>query len=433
MSLSKKQIESYRDADKRLVFYEGAVRSGKTFISVLRYMKALKEGPPGHAMIVGVSRDSIQRNVIGELCALVGAPPPTPKTTQMTIFGRTVFLVGANDERAERRIRGSTLALAYVDEVTLIPKGFFRMLLSRLSVTGAQLFGTTNPDSPFHWFRTDFLEKTDLDMRVFKFKLPDNPSLSEAYIDNLKREYSGLWYKRYIEGEWVLAEGTVYDFFEEEYHVIDTPPGAAEYYIVGIDYGTANPTTFSLIAYSRKCYPNIWLEREYYYDSKKHGRQKTDTEYVEDLKKFIEGKTVRSIYVDPSAASFKNEMARQGIGGVRDADNDVLNGIRFQSKLLNNGTYKIVRCCSNAIREYQTYRWDEKASEKGEDKPIKEFDHSLDGQRYALYTHFCQMLGNEVRSEDMEKVYGSVYGVQSDMPEFFRENMGENFVTPFSA
>jgi len=355
--------------------WEGSVRSGKTFISIIRFMKAIQDGPPGIAMIIGVSRDSIQRNILTELCALVGAPCPTPKAGQITLLGRTIFLVGANDERAQRRIQGSTLALAYVDEMTLIPQGFFKMLLSRLSVNGAMLFGTTNPDSPFHWLKTDFLSKIDLDMQVHHFQLEDNPSLSEAYVNNLKKEYTGLWYKRYINGEWVLAEGTVYDFFDEQNHVIDLPPGQAEYYIIGVDYGTANPTTFSLIGYSKKLWPNIWLEREYYFDSKKKGHQKTDTDYVEDLIKFIGEKVVRCIYVDPSAASFKLEMMRQGLGGVIDADNDVINGIRFQSKLLSNGTYKICRCCSNAIREYQTYRWDEKASLKGEDKPIKEHDH----------------------------------------------------------
>ena len=381
-------------------------------------------------MVIGVSRDAIQRNVIIELCALMGMPPPTPKSSQMNILGRTVHLVGANDERAQRRIQGATLAVAYCDELTLLPQGFFKMLLSRLSVPGAQLFGTTNPDSPFHWLKTDFLSRTDLDMQVFKFKLEDNPSLTMEYINNLKKEYSGLWYKRYIDGEWVLAEGTVYDFFDEEDHVIDNPPGPAEYYVIGIDYGTSNPTTFSLIGYNKKLWPNLWLEKEYYYDSRAKGRQKTDTEYVEDLKKFIAGKVVRCIYIDPSAASFKLECIRQGIGGVLDADNDVLNGIRFKGKLISNGTYKICRCCSNTIREFQTYRWDEKISLKGEDKPIKEFDHCMDGSRYALFTHFRQILTGECSSEDIDRIYADVMGVQSELPDFFRDNQYDHAQAP---
>jgi PBSX family phage terminase large subunit len=420
--LSDKQIASFRESNARLNIWEGAVRSGKSFISLLRFVQALKYGPPGQAMIVGVSRDAIQRNVVLEICAIMGMPAPTPKSTQMNILGRIIHLVGANDERAQRRIQGSTLALAYCDELTLIPQGFFKMLLSRLSVTGAMLFGTTNPDSPFHWLKADFLSKEDLDMKVFRFKLDDNPSLGQTYIDNLKREYSGLWYKRYIEGEWVLAEGTVYDFFDEDDHIINTPPGPAEYYVIGIDYGTSNPTTFSLIGYNRKLYPNLWLEKEYFYDSRAMNRQKTDTEYVEDLKKFIQGRVIRCIYVDPSAASFKLEMMRQGLGGIIDADNDVINGIRFKSKLLSNGTYKICRCCPNAIREFQTYRWDEKVSLRGEDKPIKEHDHSLDSQRYAIYTHFRNVLTGEQTSEDLDKIYSDVVGAQAELPEFFRDS-----------
>ncbi len=419
-ALSEKQIQSYSQSYSRLNFWEGAVRSGKSFISIIRFVQALKEGPAGIAMIIGVSRDAIQRNVLMELCALIGAPVPTPKATQMNILGRTIFIVGANDERAQRRIHGSTLAIAYVDELTLIPQGFFKMLLSRLSKDGAQLFGTTNPDSPFHWLKAEFLNNPELDMSVFRFRLEDNPSLSKDYVANLKKEYSGLWYKRYIEGEWVLAEGTVYDMFDEDEHVIDVPPGQAQYYVIGVDYGTANPTTYNLIGYNPKLWPNLWLEREYYYDSRKHNRQKTDTEYVEDLIKFVQNQPARCLYVDPSALSFKTEMMRQGVQGVIDAENDVLNGIRFVAQLLSNGTYKICRCCTNAIREYQSYRWDEKVGMRGEDKPIKEHDHSMDGQRYAIYTHFRSVLTGEYSSNDLDKIYADVVGVQTDLPDFFR-------------
>ena len=429
-ALSQKQIESYVDSNARLNFWEGAVRSGKTFISIVRFMKALKNGPPGHAMIVGVSRDAIQRNILSELCSLIGAPVPTPKAMQLNLFGRTIFIVGANDERAQKRIQGSTLAIAYVDELTNIPMGFFRMLLSRLSVTGAQLFGTTNPDSPFHWLKTDFLAKTDLDMKVFKFKLDDNPSLSQAYINNLKKEYSGLWYKRYIDGEWVLAEGTVYDQFDEDDHILDMPPGLAEYYTIGIDYGTSNPTAFSLIGYSKKCYPNVWMEREYYYDSRAMNRQKTDTETCDDLIAFIGDKVVRCIYVDPSAASFKVEMQRRGVQGVMDANNDVINGIRYVGNLLTNGTFKVLRCCSNMIREFQTYRWDEKASLKGEDKPIKEFDHIADSLRYVLFTHFPGVLTGDQTDVDMDKIYADVMGFQSELPDFFQDTQINDLNSP---
>ena len=429
-ALSSKQKQSYRDSNARLNLWEGAVRSGKTFISIIRFMKALKHGPQGHAMIVGVSRDAIQRNILTELCSLIGAPVPTPKASQLNLFGRTIFLVGANDERAQKRIQGSTLAMAYVDELTLIPQGFFRMLLSRLSITGAQLFGTTNPDSPFHWLKTDFLMKEGLDIEVFKFRLEDNPSLSKAYVDNLKKEYSGLWYKRYILGEWVLAEGTVYDMFDEELHIIDNPPGLAEYYTIGIDYGTVNPTAFSLVGYSKKCFPNMWLEREYFYDSRKMNRQKSDTEVVEDLIAFIGTKNVRCIYIDPSAASLKIEMQRQGVSGVMDANNDVLSGIRFVSNLISNGTLKVLRNCQNTIREFGCYRWDEKVALRGEDKPIKEHDHCLDNLRYVCFTHFKDIIRGDDQDYDMDKIYADVMGFNSDLPDFFQDNRNNGYGQP---
>lgn len=424
--LSEKQEISFLNSNLRINIWEGSVRSGKTFASILKFLKELKDGPPGNAMIIGVSRDSLQRNIILEICGILGLTPPTPKSTQMNVFGRMVFLVGANDERAQRRIQGSTLALAYVDEVTLIPHGFFKMLLSRLSVPQAKLFATCNPDSPFHWLKTDFLDKPGLDLTKWKFILEDNPSLTNDYINNLKKEYSGLWYKRYIDGDWVLAEGTIYDFFDDNDHVIELPPGPPEYYIIGVDYGTRNPTAFTMIGYNRKYYPNIWLEKEYFYDSRKYNRQKTDTDYVEDLKEFIGNRQIKSIYIDPSASSLKVEMQKQGLEMICDADNDVLNGIRFQSKLMGNGTFKICRNCSNTIREFQTYRWDEKFGLKGEDRPIKENDHALDSLRYALYTHYINEFEN-ITPKELDNIWNNAMGIKQDLPQFFRDTEQTNY------
>jgi len=418
--LSEKQVRSYNESTKRINIWEGSVRSGKSFISILRFIKELKDGPPGHAMVIGPTRDSIQRNFLAEFCSLLALPIPTPKSTQMCIFDRTIHLVGASDERSQRRIQGSTLAMAYVDELTLIPQGFFKMLLSRLSVPGARLLGTTNPDSPFHWLKTEFLSNDTLDLASWKFRIEDNPSLDEQYITSLKNEYQGLWYKRYIEGDWVLAEGTVFEFFDEEKHTIDYPTKRGEYYIVGVDYGTTNPTAFVMIGYNRTHFPNIWCEKEYYYDSKVHKRQKTDTEFAEDLKEFIKDYNVRSIYIDPSAASFRLELSRNGIDLVEEADNDVMNGIRFHSQLLANGTYKVSQNCRNTIREYATYVWDIKASERGEDKPVKANDHAMDATRYALFSHFGQDIDGTLKPEDIDKMFYSSQGYQN-IPSVFQQ------------
>lgn len=416
--LSDKQRLSYNESTARINVWEGAVRSGKTFISICRFIKALQNGPPGLAMVVGVSRESIQRNLLSELCSIIGISMPTPKAQSMRIFNRDVYFVGANDERAQRKIQGSTLALAYVDEATLIPSGFWRMLLSRLSVTGAQLFATTNPDSPFHWLKEEYLENQELNLKRWQFRLEDNPSLSSEYVNALKKEYSGLWYQRYIEGQWVLADGVVYDGFDETTHVIDFPPGPAEYYIVGVDYGTSNPTVFLQIGINLKLHPNVWVEREYFYDSKLYTRQKTDTDYQEDLNKFIQGTDTKIIYMDPSAASFRVECRRNGINQIKNADNSVIDGIRFISQMLANGTLKICRSCPNLIREFGSYVWDTKASAKGKDEPLKQFDHCQDALRYAIYTHLG-IGGRLITPDEIDNVYRRAHGIDYNSNNFY--------------
>lgn len=412
--LSPIQTRSLIQSTGRLNFWEGPVRSGKSYSCFWRWIDFIQNGPPGPLIMCGRTEPTIKRNIIRPLYDLIGDDLQyLSGKGEARLWGRTIDVVGANDERAEAKIRGSEYVGALLDEVTILPENFVKMLFSRLSVPGAKLFGSTNPDSPFHWLKTEYLDKEhEMDVKVFKFSIEDNPSLDEDYKRNLKKEYSGLWYQRYIEGKWVLAEGAIYDFFTENLHTIEHPPGPATYYIVGIDYGTSNPCVFSLIGVNTGLYPNMWLEKEYFYDSKAKNKQKSDSEYAKDLVDFIAGYAVKAIYIDPSALSFKVEMRRAGLSSVLDAKNDVLPGIRFQGQLISNGTYKICRQCTNAIKEYSTYLWDEKASARGIDQPLKQNDHSCDSQRYALYTHFFDKMQGRMTENDaiaMERAYGKKF------------------------
>lgn len=413
--LSDKQIEAFKGSTGRINILEGPVRSGKSFDTLLIWLEFCRNGPPGPLIICGRTDKTIKRNIIIPLQNMVGkAVQYSSGKGEVRMYNRLMYVVGANDDRAEAKIRGSEFAGALLDELTLLPENFFKMLLSRLSVERAQLFATTNADSPYHWVKTDFIDRKDeLDLKVFSFNIRDNPSLGEKYIEDLSKEYQGLWYKRYILGEWVLADGAVFDFFDDKIHIIPYPLSEATYYIVGVDYGTTNPCVFTLIGYNSSHYPNMWLEKEYYFDSKKELRQQSDYDYSLDLIKFIAGYNVKQIYIDPSAASFKQELRRNGIYNVIDAKNDVVPGIRFQSQLLSNGTYKICSNCTESIKEYHNYLWDSKASERGEDKPLKQFDHSMDAQRYALYTHFfTKNLRPEFTEQDadeLERRYGRIY------------------------
>jgi len=375
--LSKTQHNAFINSTARINILQGAVRSGKSFICLLRWIDFCINGPEGALVLCGRTDKTIKRNIIMPLQSIVGnALVYKAGKGEVQFYNRTMYVIGANDDRAETKIRGSQFVGALIDEATLMPENFFKMLLSRLSIPGACLFASTNPDSPFHWLKRDFIDRGDeLDIKTFKFNIHDNPSLTEKYIKDISSEYRGLWYKRFILGEWVIADGAVYDFFDDSIHVIPYAESPAEYYIVGIDYGTTNPCVFTMIGYNSQAYPNMWVEKEYYFDSKKELRQKSDYDYVIDYQNFVRGYYVKSTYVDPSAASLKQEMYRNGIKGLLDADNEVVPGIRYVGQLMTNGTLKICRCCENLIKEFSTYVWDTKASMRGEDKPVKQTDH----------------------------------------------------------
>lgn len=389
MKLSGKQLEAFTESTARLNFWQGAVRSGKTYSSLVKLLDVIRNGVPGDVMIVGVSREAIQRNIISELCRMVGSPEPSSKVNEIRMLNRKIHLIGASDERAVAKIQGSTLAYAYCDELTRLPEPFFRMLLSRLSVKGAQLFASMNPEGPRHWCKKDFLDReSELDLRTWKFTLEDNPALDPKYVEDLKAEYFGqsAYYQRFILGNWAVAQGLVYDGFDDLNLYEDDYP-TPNYYIVGLDYGTVNPTAAVLIGVSPKCWPQLHIEKEYYWDSRKTERQKTDAELADDIKEFIGYKNVSAIYLDPAAASFKLELSRADLP-VMDAVNDVLPGIRIMHKFVSQKNLVVHKSCKNFIEEIQSYSWDQKAGDRGFDKPLKTGDHLQDATRYALATNF---------------------------------------------
>lgn len=419
-TLSQKQLLSLKESDARINVWEGSVRSGKTYISLWRWLKELTYGPQGEYCMVSRTYDSFKRNILPQLSRMIGTDATYYSgKREMSIWGKTIFIVGADDERAESKIRGATFSGAYVDEATILPESVFKMLISRCVMGGAKIFATTNPDSPFHWFYRDYLDNNP-DVKRWKFTLDDNPQLEEVEKEYLKRQYKGIWHKRFIEGLWVQAEGAIYDFFDTAVHCIDFAPGMPEHYILGVDYGTANPCAFVLLGVNRNRFPNIWVEDEYYYDSRANQRQKTDSEYADDMIKFIQGRQPSHIYIDPSAASFKLELQRRGVSGVYDAKNEVIDGIRFVSKNITDGTLKITRQCPNVIKEMQSYVWDSKSQKNGVDKPLKESDHALDALRYAMYTHFFNK-NSSTSPLELDRLYNEAMGYSQDIPAVFQQ------------
>jgi len=363
------------------------VRSTKTVNSLLKFSHWVKNEAPfgGDLLFSGKTRDTIKRNILYPLRRYVGK-----KNCKFSIvngegvlYGRTFHIVGAYDESSEERVRGITLAGAYIDEVTIIPESFYRMVLSRLSLEGARLYGTTNPDSPYHWLKIEIDKNLD-SMISFHFTLDDNPYLPQRYKDDLKAEYGEgtLYYRRFYLGEWCLAEGAIYDMWDERKHVIDTPPFTPKTWYVGIDYGTHNPTCFLMVAIDGG---QVYCAKEYYYDSVKKNKSKSDAEYAADLVDFVGDTKVTSVIVDPSALSFKVALRACNLT-TRDAHNSVLDGIRTTARLLTADKLHVNKSCENLIMEFSSYVWDERSQIIGEDRPMKANDHACDALRYICHT-----------------------------------------------
>jgi PBSX family phage terminase large subunit len=403
----------------RFTFLEGAVRSSKSFTANDIALRDITRLPACDILLSGYSISSIARNVVAEWQNMLDPYGKDlfkscrdNKEDYLTInypglTDKKFYIRGAGKDCDYKQIQGATFGYWLADEFTRHHETFVNMAFSRLSMPYSRGVATMNPDSPFHFAKKKFLDNEKLFVKKadgtyefvkYTFYLTDNPSLTQGYIDNLKNIYTGVFYKRYILSLWVLAEGAIYDFFTKETctrsRLLLANPQKR---VVGIDYGTGNPSAFIIFGIDMTRKPFIWAEREYYYDSKKHNKQKTDEEYSADLKKFIGTDEVDKIIVDPSAASLKVQLVKDGFSGITDAKNDVLDGIRTQARMLKSGEYAVCEDCKQTIEDYDGYVWDEKAQLKGEDKPIKQNDHTKDTERYVIYTLFGE------RTIDYEK------------------------------
>lgn len=417
MQISDKQAISYTDATHRFNIWIGAVRSGKTYSSVRAFIKFLKDGPPGDAMIIGVNRATIQRNVLTTMFKILGFPCPSPMTTKTMLFGRDVYFVGAPDVSAVTTIQGSTLAMAYVDEAVCVPEPFWKMLETRLSVPGARLYATANPEGPQHWLKKNYIDRPEVhDIITWQFNLDDNPVLDEAYKTAIKASFSGVFYQRYILGQWALASGAIFDGWDE-LNIYDKEWPAPNFYCAGLDYGTVNPTACHIAAISPNQWPQIRIEKEYYFDCTKHGRSKTDRELSIDIKEFIGYTPITALYVDPAAASLKLELRNQDLPVV-DANNDVLFGIKAMSQYITGKNLIVHKRCKNLIEQIESYAWDPKAQEKGEDKPLKHNDHATDSARYLIASCFKYGLNAVDQNITSEEIRRRIYEDDSRYRDF---------------
>lgn len=390
-SPKQKQILTFPyESDYDALICDGAVRSGKTSIMSLSFVLwMMAEFNHCSFAFCGKSVGAVERNIVQPLLSIrylqqqfqitynrSGHVLKVQRGSRMNM----VYLFGGKDESSYMLIQGITLAGVLLDEVALMPRSFVDQALARCSVAGAKFWFNCNPENPEHWFRKEWILQAQKHRALhLHFLMDDNPSLDERTRERYRSQYSGVFYQRYILGLWVVAEGLIYTMFNKDFHVVPSVPRPYEKYVMSCDYGTINPTSIGLWG---KAGGKWYRMREYYYDSRKEGRQRTDEEHYTELERLADGLHVSAIIVDPSAASFIEVIRRHDRYRVEKASNSVLDGIRNVATRLQSGDIFFCDCCTDCIREFGMYRWDEKAQM---DRPIKENDHSMDDVRYFVH------------------------------------------------
>ena len=369
---------------------DGAVRSGKTFCMSLSFvMWAFSKFSDSSFALCGKTIRSLRRNLVTPLVSPLSELGFEVKDKQsenlitISYKGRVnrFYLFGGKDEGSASLIQGMTLSGVLLDEVALMPRSFVEQALARCSVSGSTFWFNCNPEYPSHWFYTEWIKRAkDKNALYIHFTMRDNPALSKKMIKRYEKMYSGAFYRRFVKGEWVAQNGAVYPFMEDSERFVDVPSGDFEDYVVSCDYGTVNPASFGL--WGRK--DDVWYRiDEYYFDSRSEGFQRTDEEHYEGLLNLIKNRSVSVITVDPSAASFIEVIRRHDRFEVIKATNNVIDGIRLVSSALKEGRIKICNTCTNSMREFSLYRWNENGIN---DSVVKQNDHAMDDIRYFVST-----------------------------------------------
>lgn len=400
---TQKQKRFIFNAKSRLNLLTGAVRSSKSVAANLWFLNFMSSRAPkdGNFVFTGYSNTTIFRNVIYPMQQLVGPDLKyrSSNDPHCMLWGRRIDCVGFKDISAIGKIQGAEFAGGLHDELPRHNHEAWKMLDTRFSIEGAERAGTANPEGPYHWAK-ELIDNEERDIWHDTFTLDDNPHLPPDYVEDLKKSYTGAFYKRNILGIWCQAEGAIYDFYEDEYPYVitDEQTPEADYYVLGIDHGFKNPFAAGLVGVrkSNKGELKAWLHREYYYDGRKEMRMKTDDEYFNDLVEFIKpvNKPILGAYIDPSATSLISVIEDKRYKGVpfppvMETDNSVLDGISTVGRMWKGGMFAVNKSCVNTRKEAPSYVWDEKAQLRGEDKPLKENDHCMDGPvRYPLHSIF---------------------------------------------
>lgn len=375
------------------IIADGAIRSGKTLSMSLSYVLWAMETFNGQDFgMAGKTIGSFRRNVLRWLMVMLISRRCKIKYNRsdnilVVTKGKVTnnfYIFGGKDEGSQDLVQGITCAGFFFDEVALMPESFVNQATGRCSVDGSKFWFNCNPDSPQHWFKLNWIDKAgEKKLLYLHFTMDDNLSLSERIKARYRGMYVGVFFKRYIEGIWCVAEGLVYSMFDPDVdgkHVKSKHISGAKEWVVSVDYGTVNPFSAGLWAFDGW---HAQKEAEYYYSSRETGIRRDDETHYQEIRKLIGNRRVEFIIVDPSAASFIETINKHGKYIAKGANNDVLDGIRVQTTFLNKEIISYYKDCKASINEYGLYSWD---MENTEDKVVKEFDHCMDSDRYFCYT-----------------------------------------------
>ena len=411
--LSAKQLDAIENANARVNILHGSVRSGKTIASLVAWMYFLGKSPHEEFLMTGKTRDSLYRNVLHPWFKMLeGIPYEYHEIKgELKIFGKLIWLVGLKDEGVNDKIKGMTIGGAYIDEGTGVAQSTFNIVVERCSLTGAQIILTTNPGSPYHYLHEDYITNEEAlasgRVKVWHFVLDDNLSLDEDYKRDLKANHKGVFYQRNVLGRWVIAEGAIYDVYNENVHDFDdliTPDYIKRNFDevrVGVDYGSASVTVFVMIGIRTETNgkhkeKHFSVIKEYYHDVGAEGIQPTDGRYAQAMKEFVHNIPYHVVNVPHDATNLRMEFEKVGLKCAM-VKHDVVETIQFIRNLFAENRMMIHEGCRNVKTGLAVYVWDPKTVGSTNEKPLKKDDHAVDAMRYAV---------NEV--EDKKPIVASV-------------------------